>query len=381
MAYSIPYIVLVLSLGCAGVVFDNTKDEILKKRLYIGSLLVVFIFFGFRGYILSDWVSYYPYFFDCSWDNISNYEFGSSKYWEPGYTLLNLIVKGLWENWHFFVFVSSLINFGLLYNFLRKRTENMPIILMLVIVFEGLMIFTNLMRNAIAILVFLNALDYLVKRKPLEYYALCLVALSFHTSALAYFPLYFFFHLRPNKWIYLCIFIICNLIFLSRIPIFLTLVKMVGVSEIFADRIEIYTEYLTSSTPLSIGYLERLLTGTLIFCYYDKLKEVRNEGGIFINAMIAYFVLFFIFNEFEVLSKRFATLFVFGYWIVWYDLIKCFSIDNNRRLFKIFIVLYCSLRMAGTCHFPDYDYENILFGAQEYQERLYFHNRTFEEQI
>jgi hypothetical protein len=97
--------------------------------------------------------------------------------------------------------------------------------------------------------------------------------------------------------------------------------------------------------------------------------------------MIAYFVLFFFFNEFEVLSKRFATLFVFGYWIVWYDLIKCFSIDNNRRLFKIFIVLYCSLRMAGTCHFPDYDYENILFGAQEYQERLYFHNRTFEEQI
>ena len=98
-----------------------------------------------------------------------------------------------------------------------------------------------------------------------------------------------------------------------------------------------------------------------------------------VNGLMAYFVMYFFLSEFSVMSKRFATLFAYGYWIIWIDLIQCFAIRNNRRLFKAFVFLYCILRMMGSANLPDFKYDNLLFGIKPYQERLYIHNKTFKE--
>lgn len=143
-------------------------------------------------------------------------------------------------------------------------------------------------------------------------------------------------------------------------------------------KVRAYTEIYDKSTKISIGYLERLLTGSLIFCYYNKLIEVRKENIVFINAAIAYFMCFFLLSEFEILSKRLCALFAFGYWMLWMDLLKCFNIENNKKLFAVFISLYCILKIGSSTMLPDFKYENLLFGIQSYQERLYYHNRTFD---
>uniref|UniRef100_A0AB33JK13 EpsG family protein n=4 Tax=unclassified Prevotella TaxID=2638335 RepID=A0AB33JK13_9BACT len=171
------------------------------------------------------------------------------------------------------------------------------------------------------------------------------------------------------------------MIYLGHISVFLPIASLLGIDDYFAMRIKAYTEVFNTSTGLSIGYLERLLTSMLVFLYYNKLNEVRKNNAVFINGLIAYFVMFFFFSEFQVLSKRFANLFAYGYWIIWIDLIKCFAIANNRRLFKAFIFIYCVMRMAGSTYLPDFAYDNILFGATSYQERLRIHDKTFEEPI
>lgn len=380
MLYTLPYLSLIAFLGIIGFLFDNTEDDALKRKFNIIAVSVFFIFFGFRGFILSDWIVYYPFFFSCSFDDLTEYTIGSMSTFEPGFTLLTLICKSIFEDFHFYVFVCTLIDTVLLLNFFRKRVDNIPMVLMIYIVFEGLVLSTNLMRNSIAILIFLNALDYLEKRQPLQYFTLCTVAVMFHMSVFIFFPLYFFFHKTYSKWIYLAIFIACNVIYLGHISIVLSLASLLGLDEQFSAKIRAYTEYYDQGTGLSIGYLERLFTGLLIFLYYDKLQEVRKNNGVYINGILAYFIMFFFFSEFQVLSKRFAILFAFGYWIIWIDLIKCFHFDNNRRLFKAFVFVYCLMRTAGSTYLPDFDYDNILFGSKSYQERLYIHNRTFEEQ-
>ncbi len=374
MIYSIPYVILVCFFGVCAFFYEHLEEETHQRNIVILCVCVFFVFFGFRGYILSDWTSYYPLFYKCSLDDITNFKIGSV---EPGYILLNLICKAVFEDFQFFVFICALINTALLLLFLRKRTSNIPLMLMLFISFEGLIIMTNLMRNSIAILLFINSIKFLENRNPLAYFAMCLLALSFHTSALVYFPLYFFFHLKCNKWVFLAVFIVCNIIFLFRISVFLSVASLIGADELFAKRIELYTEGYSKVTPLSIGYLERLLTGGLIFAYFNKLKEIRKENVIFINAIMMYFILYFFFSEFDVISKRFATLFVFGYWIIWHDIIRCFSIANNRLLFQSFIFIYCALKMIGTCNHPDYNYDNVLFGAKSYEERLYLYNKNY----
>lgn len=380
MMNALPYILLIFLLGVAAFLYDNTADGTRKKNIVIVSVAVFFIFFGFRGFILSDWINYYPFFYSSSFYDIEDYQFGAPDSWEPGFTLLNLLCKAIFDDYFFFQFVCCLLDTALLLNFFRKRVSNIPFALMLYIVFEGLVLSTNLMRNSIAIFLFLNALPYLEKRQPLQYFGICLLAATFHTTALLFLPLYFLFKVPINKWVFLGIFVACNIVYICHVSIFLNLATMLGLDEQFAGRIKIYTDYFSKASTFSIGYLERLFTGALVFLYFDKLKEVRKENVVFINALILYFIVFFCFSEFQVLSRRFSYLFVFSYWILWIDLVKCFAIENNKKLFVGFVFVYCLLRIGGSTYLPDFKYENILFGSSSYQERLYMHNKTFVEQ-
>lgn len=381
MIYSLPYILIIVILGVLAFYHHSQEDEDVKKNINFVCMGIIIFFFGFRGFICDDWITYYPAFQKCDWDSININLFDSRReYFEPGFMLLMNICKSIYDDFQFLVFVCTCINTALLYRFLKKRISCIPLGFLLYLCFGGYLMNTNLMRNSIAILVFINSLEFIEERRPLPYFLLCLLALSFHVSAILYFPLYFFFHMKCNKWLYLAIFVAGNIIFLMRIPILLTLIShfIGGAGERLQMMIESYTEgdYGEMASTISIGYLERLLTGILIFCYYEKLSDIRQENGVFINAFIGYFVMTFFLSEFLILSQRLAGLFTFAYWILWYDLVKCFAIENNKRLFMAFLTLYCMMKMVGLTNMKTSEYDNVLFGAKSYEERLFIHEQN-----
>lgn len=378
MSFSIPYIILIFTLCILSFLYDNMHEYSYKNRISGIAIMLFVFFFGFRGFILSDWIIYYPYFYDCEVSNIINITNKTGSWIEPGYTILNLICKLIYPDYQFFVLICCILQLALLLHFFKNRITNIPMALMIYIVFEGLVISTNLMRNSFAIFIFMNAIPYLLARKPLQYFSLCLLALTFHASAIIYFPLYFIFHKTCNRWLYLIIFIISNLVFLLHISVVTYLLSLVGIDESLTMKVRAYTEIYDQRSMLSIGYIERLMTGILVFLYYHELKSIRKENGIFINAVITYLTIYFSFSEFAILSKRIATLFVFGYWIIWIDLIRCFFYENNKKLFVAFIYLYCILRIGSSTRLPDFKYDNFFLGMQSYQERLYYHNKTYE---
>lgn len=395
MQYSFPYILLIAFLEILAFVFDNDERLVAeqegrpltteyrpftRRQLYCTAIAVAgfLIFFGFRGFILSDWVSYYPFFHDCALEDILSFDITEQGKMEPGFVILTVACRALFDDFHFYVFVCCLITTGLLLRFFRRRINNIPLCLLIYITFEGLVISTNLMRNSIAICIFLNALPFIEKRKPIQYFALILLACTFHFTSVFFFPLYFFLHRRLNRWVFLGIFLLCNAIFLLHINIVSTALSVAGLEE-FSTRIRAYTELLDQSTGISLGYLERLMTGTLAFLFLDKLRAMRPNSDIYINGLLLYLIMFFALSEFQVLSKRMCTLFAFGYWVIWIDLIRCFSVRGNRYLFIGFIYIYCILRMMGSAYLPDFKYDNVLFGADTYQHRLYMHNKTFQE--
>ena len=296
MIYSIPYVLLLLLYGFLAVYsYNNRDDEAVKHKIGVWCVIIFIFFYGLRGFTCDDWINYYPAFQKCSYEyiNFNLLEFNFKWNYEPGFTLLMCLCKTIVDDFHFFVLVCTTINILLLYRFLRSRVANIPLGFIIFICFGGYDLNTNLMRNSISILIFINALDYLFKRKPLPYFGLCILALSFHLSAIFYFPLYFFFHKKFSKWIYLALFVMANMVFILHIPIFLKIAEaIVGDSEgRLQTMMEIYTTgaYAEMKT-LSIGYLERLFSGILIFCYYDKLIEIREENKIFINGFIFSFI-------------------------------------------------------------------------------------------
>lgn len=295
----------------------------------IWSALIFVFFFGFRGFICDDWISYYPAFEKCSYEyvNFNIFEFDIKWGFEPGFTLLMCMCKSIVDEYQFFVFTCTLINTALLFKFLYNYIDNVPFGVILFISFGGFVMSTNLMRNSIAILIFVNSLTYIVKRKIVPYFLLCVFALSFHISAIIYFPLYFFFHKKCNKWLYLILFLVGNIVFLFQIPVFLKVMSLILMDS--EGRLQMMVESYTSGNMaeakvLSIGYIERLFTGILIFCYYNKLICIRDENKMFINAFICYILLSLLLSEFGEISLRMSYLFIFAYWILWNDLIRCF---------------------------------------------------------
>ena len=127
------------------------------------------------------------------------------------------------------------------------------------------------------------------------------------------------------------------------------------------------------SFNISIGSLERLGTGLIIFYYWDKLKAIRPANVMFINALVIFFTFYFFFSEVREVGKRLADLFVFGYWIIWPDLFECFRQRSLKIAFGVFLTIYCILKVIGTVGYPNTKYENILTGYTYYHQRLHQH--------
>lgn len=379
MLYSVPYIILILVFGILSLYYQTLEEISAKRKIVIVCFAIFILFFAFRGLIGDDWMNYYPVFQKSGIDEITLNVFGDKLVYEPGFMALLFICKTISGEFQFFVFICSLINTLLLFRFLSKRVDNFPLALVVYLCMGGFILHTNLMRNSISILIFINSLEFIENRKPLPYFLLCLLAISFHLSGLLFIPLYFFFHKKCNKWFFLAIFVFGNLVFLLHIHIFSMLSTLLigNTGDKLQYMIKVYSdEFGDIGFRISIGYIERLLTGILIFCYFDKLHSLRQENTIFINAFIGYFFMYFFFSEIVEVGMRLAILFTFCYWILWLDLIKCFSIQNNRKLYIAFLLIYCILKIIGMTSLVTLNYDNVLWGAKSYQERLYIHNRV-----
>lgn len=380
MIYSIPYVLLIVFLGLLAVFYERFKDDAnVSMRINIIGIASFFIFFGFRGFVFHDWTSYYYEFDTIDVYKLSTYQIGNIKEHEPGWLLLNIICKSIYDSYHLLIFVVTAIDVVLFHRFLRKYTDNILLSMVIYLAFGGFASMCNLLRNTLSIMIFVNALPFLEKRKPLPYFLLCIAAFSFHYSSIFYFPLYFFLHRRVNKYVYLAIVIVCNIVFVLHVPILLSLVRVFHIGGDFLEKkLEVYTE-TTGSRGIGLGFLERFLTAILIFCYYEKLTTRRKVNQLFINAFLIYLTVFSALSEFDEIAKRFSILFLFSYWILWPEIRKCFYFPNNRLLFNCFLGLYCVLKIMTTVNHVVMEYDNILLGGiKSYQERKYTFDKEFE---
>ena len=188
MIYSVPYLLLISFYGIMALWYNQTKNLDSRPVNVLLCMLVTLLFWGFRGFCFYDWMSYYPMFLHAGIENFSD----NITSMEPGFCLLITACKEIYDSYIFFAFVCSLINLALLSNFLLKHTDNYPLALLACTVFGCFLLFTDLMRNAIAVFIFINAIDYLAEKKIWKYFLMVLLALSFHYSAILYIPLYFF---------------------------------------------------------------------------------------------------------------------------------------------------------------------------------------------
>lgn len=379
MSYILPYILLICFFGIMSWWHYVVEGLVAHIWSLILCGIALIFFFGFRGFCFYDWMSYYPAFLQLNVNNISNADVWS---WEPGFALLMTLCKTVSSKYWFFELVCSCINTTLLLFFLKRNVNNIPLGIALFICFGGLFLMTDLMRNSIAILVYVNCLTYIVERKPIKYFIGCAVAICFHFSSVLYIPCYFFLNRRIPRKLLALVFVVGCAAFALKIPLFSSSLETLlsVISPDLENKVHWYLNEMNQTrSGIDIVFLERVGTAMLVLFYIEKLRDCRKNANIYINALFIYFLFNFYFAEFVTFSSRMALLFTFGYWIVWYDLIKCFSFNNNRKLFILFVWLYCCARMTGLTKSILARYDNILFDSETYQRRESIYNKNFKE--
>lgn len=368
--------------------FINQEKDIRYIRL--ATIVGFLFFFGLRGYILTDWLVYYPLFdkmptiWDGGFSSAFNMDF-AAEYgtdvsigktgMELGFVYFTLIFKSIIPNYFAWVFFNTIIDVLLLDIFIRRYSKYYVLGFIFFFVFEGLGIEINLMRNIKAILIFLVSVKYIEQRRIIPYMLLNFLGFLFHSSALIFFPLYFFIHKEWSKKVIWSIFVIGIFILLFKITYLAPILSSIG--GLIGGRISVLIEMYLASDLYSgayglfhFGYIERVVTFCLFMLSYDKLKEQNSSNVIFLNTYVIYFIIYFYFSEISVIIERLPMLFVFANWILYPNLFYLLDSRINKLIFLCIFIMYSFVKISNANSNIIAKYDNLLFGIESHEERL-----------
>ena len=161
-SYSVPYLLLSLSLLFLSLNELGKLHVIDKKNSrYIAFILLLF-FIGFRGHIKTDFINYYPYFNNLP--IITDLKIADFEHYDPGFVIYTSLVKTVFSDYFIWVFINTLFDLLVLYYISRLYCLSTVLLYLVLLAYWGLGIEINLFRNSKAIMLFLVSLPYLWRR-------------------------------------------------------------------------------------------------------------------------------------------------------------------------------------------------------------------------
>jgi hypothetical protein len=378
LKYCIPYIVFLIPLFLLAAVENYYAErERLAGQNYrmiaLLSFMIFLFFFGFRGHIGWDWTNYYQSFADLPklW-NLSLKSLAQERF-APGFLIFMSASKSLVNSYSFFLFLSTAIDLILLALFLNKYSDRFALTMIVFLAFMGMFLMVDLIRNSKVILIFLLTIRYIEERKALPFFMINAIGILFHFSAIIFLPLYFFVHRKVSLKLLIIISMAGVAVFLLKFEFIKPVVKYI--SGLIGGRLEKATlkyfmdEQYSSLYGLTIGFFERLLTAALVFIYYDELTDSK-RGIIFTNSFVFFFFIFLFFSEMRIIPIRMGGLFAYSYWYLYPVILGKLKRKGNRQLFVLYIFVYALIKVISISNTILYKYDNILFGAKSFEERI-----------
>ena len=379
--YSVPYLFYAFFLIVLSLCEFNHKMA--RQTIRNWCIVSFILFFGFRGFVSWDWINYYPLFEsvetignikDQGWLVFIGDSDGLSMV-EPGYVLYMSLIKSVWDNWHFFVLVSTLIDIIVFDKFINRFSPFYAFSILMFIVFSMGMEF-NVLRNTKAIVVFLLSLDAIYQRNWCKLFIFSLLGFSFHNSYLVYVLFYFVGTKDFGTKIWWFIFISCNIFYWTQISVFSSILMPLihSLGGVIAQKVEFYSsiDIYSMARGFSLGYIMRIITFILIVCNYRRIISLNKKLILILNVYLLYFITNVGLTDMSVFCDRMEISLGFSMWIL-YPILGLIYQDKNRLLFLAFIFTYSMLRVPLQRDNVMEHYENILFGADDYETRLATH--------
>ena len=120
---------------------------------------------------------------------------------------------------------------------------------------------------------------------------------------------------------------------------------------------------------VGIGFIERTGVFILLVTLQNKLLKRNPLLLPFINQLYLFIFVYLFLSEFWIFVQRISLLFVAGYWIVLPAMYSIFN-KSKKKIFCCVLFFYCLFKMGVQCDEPQYQYSNVLFSKQNYEEAL-----------
>ena len=296
---------------------------------------------GFRWKVGTDFGTYYATF-----EQIPNYTFSflfGNTYsdfipYERGFSVLIWLIGVINKNPQFIIFITSLINIGLVVYTLKKYSEHFGLSIYLYITTMIYYSAFNGIRQWIASVIIFLALKYIFQRNFKKYLIFVIIASTIHISALIMIPVYFIVAFKPFGKKMIMIVICFAVISMLLSPILSSL-------EVFTlgTRYESYTTIGSEDNGVNIfRVLVAAVPVTISFVYYKRLKNDK-ESRYLINFSILNLLVLLLATQSTIIS-RFNMYFELYNLLLYPKLVNIFK-QEEKYLFVFLIGIFFFIYM------------------------------------
>ena len=270
--------------------------------------------------------------------------------YEPLNGLLRSITKSFSDDFLLFQIVHVVLLNTLLARFILRHTDKILLGLFFYFLLAGIYFNTEILRESLAVAVFLNAYDFLLKKKWIQYYLCAFIALGFHTSALITFIIPFIRHFKANKFFILVLigFAISLMVFAPQLQLIALYLSPEAASKVlfYLDTFNFdfnFNRYLVGLSR------DIILPFILLHLYKKKVGENKYEGIICLSIL------------FSVGSMLFPVLFgrLTNYFLFYYIILLAEASKLNKAAFQhkfVYLAGICGVFMVTM--FMDYMRKN-----------------------
>lgn len=265
------YLIVLIAILIGIYKYDYRREQKGKLMVWIILCIVFICIAGFRYRMGGDTIQYMSYFRKAhKLGELRAYDFTSIRY-APGFVILTSLCKTITEEFMLLQFVVSTFINIVIFRFFWKNTRNIFFALLLYSILCYLNFNMEVIREAIAVSIFLLAWPLFRDGKWLAYYCVALCGLLFHASALflLILPLInlpginYAFTFGRRLWVFgiLAIFISLSLNYL-----FIDFIRYIAFTESMMDRANAYSHSdLGGLRSLNIG---GILSKTIRYVFY-----------------------------------------------------------------------------------------------------------------
>lgn len=338
------------------------QPRVNSKKLELLAIPLAAIFLC-MGYMTgSDWRGYELHYSELYFEDVF-----SGRY-EPGFTLYQSIFRFFGVPFFVYNIFSKLITFFVFYSIIKKISPKYRYLcLMYYTCVSGYAVFIDYsMRNVMAVTIAMYSLRYYSNRQLWKWMVASLLAMSFHTTAVILFPLYFVrFANVKSKYIF-AVFIVFNIAMMSLQDSFFEKVNfLAGISEHAATKYEYYATGIgdySSGKGLSLGYLFNVSIFLIILLFRKEIISNYKCGEML-----------FVFSVLHTFFYRIGlSVTIFGRFELFFSLIHCIAfvccisfikkkIWRQSILIIVFLFSLMSTYIIVTSNTKFVPYTNYLF--------------------